>query len=534
MSMPTFVEDSVDAAPPSTRYVRLDTVDRHAAHTLHQYCRTNTRTNRLATQLANRSNFQAFATALPILLADFLALTLCSLAAFALAGIAFGAYNSLLVRPEFYAFLALTVLPIGHLAGLYPGLGLGSILEFRQLARTLFATLIVFGGIGWFAFPGARLEFLIGWSLLAAVCLPFMMTVRFFARAVAKRLSWWGVPTLIVAEPGRGAELYRRMQCEVEQGFRPVGLLLDPDDYWTASQSANAPSAPPPTVPIYDIRRINEVAEKEGVTWVIVSPCANREVAPMLDHTLAAIPNRILLSSNALDLSIWDQMFCVGSTTGLRFGGGHPGTMKLWAKRFVDIVLTSAALVVGAPILAALCLMIRLNSRGPIFYAQKRIGLGGREFRAWKFRTMQPNADKVLDQYLATHPAAREEWDRTHKLANDPRVTSIGKILRATSIDELPQLWNVLRGEMSLVGPRPIVDSPTYDAAYVREYPDEFNAYKSVRPGLTGLWQVKCRNSGVYELRIYWDMYYIRNWCIWLDLYLILRTIKTVLMREGA
>ncbi len=118
-------------------------------------------------------------------------------------------------------------------------------------------------------------------------------------------------------------------------------------------------------------------------------------------------------------------------------------------------------------------------------------------------------------------------------MKNDPRVTAIGKLLRATSLDELPQLWNVLKGEMSLVGPRPIVDSPSYDASYVRQYRDEFEAYKTVRPGLTGLWQVRCRNNGVYDLRIYWDMYYIRNWSIWLDLYLIMRTIKTVVMREG-
>jgi lipopolysaccharide/colanic/teichoic acid biosynthesis glycosyltransferase len=232
-------------------------------------------------------------------------------------------------------------------------------------------------------------------------------------------------------------------------------------------------------------------------------------------------------------LSLWDQMFCFGSTTGLRFGGGHPGTFRLIVKRCVDILFTLAFLLVASPILVLFALLIPLSSRGPIFYSQKRIGLGGREFRAWKFRTMRRDADRMLDDYLAANPAARQEWDRTHKLAKDPRVTWVGRLLRATSLDELPQLWNILRGEMSLVGPRPIVDSATYDAAYVRDYPDEFETYKTVRPGLTGLWQVRCRNSGVYELRIYWDMYYIRNWCLWLDLYLILRTVKTVVMREG-
>ncbi len=203
------------------------------------------------------------------------------------------------------------------------------------------------------------------------------------------------------------------------------------------------------------------------------------------------------------------------------------------AKRAIELTLTLAALTVFSPAILVLCLLVKLSSRGPIFYNQRRIGKGGREFKAWKFRTMQQNADKVLEQYLASNPAAKAEWDEKHKLADDPRVTKIGKFLRATSIDELPQLWNVICGEMSLVGPRPIIDSPTYDAQYVRQYKDEFEAYKSVRPGLTGMWQVECRNRGVYELRIFWDMYYVRNWNIWLDLYLIMRTIKVVVFREG-
>jgi lipopolysaccharide/colanic/teichoic acid biosynthesis glycosyltransferase len=139
----------------------------------------------------------------------------------------------------------------------------------------------------------------------------------------------------------------------------------------------------------------------------------------------------------------------------------------------------------------------------------------------------------VLHDYLREHPEAQAEWDDKHKLKNDPRVTRIGKFLRSTSLDELPQLWNVFTGEMSLVGPRPIINSPTYDAGYISDYPAEYEAYKSVRPGVTGLWQVRCRNRGVYEMRIYYDMYYIRNWGIWLDLYLILATFKTVLLREG-
>jgi len=509
------------------RYYRLDAVDRNAAEMLKKYCTTNSRSNTMATRLANRSTVQSFLTSAPLAVADFLSLYACLFLTAAVVNRLFGLAN-MQAENQTAFFVSLVILPIANLAGLYPGLGLGSVVEFRQLARALFAAVLVFAGIGWFCFP----KMWVFQSLVAVIAfsvgIPMIMSTRFVVRQIVKRFYWWGAPTLIVAEPQRGQELARRMLREIDQGFRPVGLLVDSNKYWALNQSPEALK-----VPVFDIRTADEVALKLGATWVIVSPCANREVAPILDKSLAAIPNRILLSSSQTDMSIWDQMFCIGSSAGIRFGGAHPSSIELAAKRVLDLFLTSIALVVGLPFLATICLLIRLSSRGPIFYSQNRIGFGGREFRAWKFRSMQKNADQVLEQYLTNNPAARWEWNETHKLNKDPRVTSIGKFLRASSLDELPQLWNILRGEMSLVGPRPIIDSPTYDASYVHDYAEEFEAYKTVRPGLTGLWQVRCRNSGVYELRIYWDMYYIRNWCVWLDMYLILRTIKTVLMREG-
>jgi len=523
----TTVTDSTAKAGVYDRYHRLDAVDRNAAEMLKKYCTTNSRSNATATRLANRSTVQSFLTAAPLAAADFLSLYSCLFLTSALVERLVGVSNTQ-VENQTAFFVSLVILPIANLAGLYPGLGLGSVVEFRQLARALFAAVLVFAGIGWFCFPNLWVFYAMVALVAFAVGLPMIMSTRFAVRQIVKRFSWWGAPTLIVAEPQRGQELARRMQKEIDQGFRPVGLLVDSSQYWALKCSPEASK-----VPVYDIRSADEVAVKLGATWVIVSPCANREMAPILDKSLAAIPNRILLSSSQTDMSIWDQMFCIGSSAGLRFGGAHPSSVELAAKRVLDLFLTSVALVVGFPFLATICVLIRLSSRGPIFYSQNRIGFGGREFRAWKFRSMQKNADQVLEEYLANNPAARWEWNETHKLKNDPRVTSIGKFLRASSLDELPQLWNILRGEMSLVGPRPIIDSPTYDASYVHEYPEEFEAYKTVRPGLTGLWQVRCRNSGVYELRIYWDMYYIRNWCVWLDMYLIMRTIKTVLMREG-
>ena len=423
--------------------------------------------------------------------------------------------------------ISLIILPVAGLAGLYPGLGQGSVVEFRQLARSLIATLLVYAGIGWFCFPVEWVFYSISAAVTFVVALPGLMTMRFIARQVAKHLPFWGVPTLILADPRQGVEIFRRLQRNVDQGFRPVGILLNQESYWDNP-------AVPEDIPVFDVQHADEAAVRSGSTWVFVSPCSKRKVAPSLDPSLAAIPNRILLSSNELDLGIWDHPIRVGDTSGLRFGGSRGNFMELAAKRCVDFLLTSVACLLGAPFLLFLCVSVRMSSRGPIFYGQKRVGRGGREFTAWKFRSMMVNADAVLEEYLDSNPAARAEWEHHRKLENDPRVTRIGRFLRKTSLDELPQLWNVLRGEMSLVGPRPIVNSGTYDLDYIERFPNEFEVYKSVRPGLTGLWQVRCRNSGVYEMRIFWDMYYIRNWSIWLDLYLIMRTIKTVLFREGA
>ena len=172
--------------------------------------------------------------------------------------------------------------------------------------------------------------------------------------------------------------------------------------------------------------------------------------------------------------------------------------------------------------------MLKLTSPGPILYRQARIGQGGRHFHIYKFRTMEVDADKKLAQYLESHPHLRQEWELNQKLENDPRITLVGRFLRKTSLDELPQLWNVVTGDMSFVGPRPIVDSE------IERYGDCFNLYKQVQPGITGLWQVYGRNKTTYQRRVQLDEFYVENWSLILDLYILYRTFRTVLLREGA
>jgi lipopolysaccharide/colanic/teichoic acid biosynthesis glycosyltransferase len=197
-------------------------------------------------------------------------------------------------------------------------------------------------------------------------------------------------------------------------------------------------------------------------------------------------------------------------------------------KRCLDVGLVVLTLPISIVVIAMASVLVMLGSRGPIFYSHRRIRKDGTFFSMWKFRTMCVNSAEVLEQYLEEHPEAREESRRTHKLRYDPRVTAIGSFLRRYSMDELPQLWNVLKGEMTLVGPRPIV------AAEVERYGDFFSYYCRVKPGLTGLWQVSGRSRVSYDARVTFDCTYVQQWSLWGDLVILMRTLPAVANQDGS
>ena len=196
--------------------------------------------------------------------------------------------------------------------------------------------------------------------------------------------------------------------------------------------------------------------------------------------------------------------------------------------RFIDIMAALAALIAFAPIMIAIAIAIKIFDSGPVFFAHKRMGQFGRTFGCLKFRSMVVNADQRLKEHLSNNPAAAAEWALDHKLRNDPRITPLGRFLRKSSLDELPQLFNVLRGEMSLVGPRPIV------AAEVERYGRYFADYCSVRPGITGLWQVSGRNDVTYRRRVALDVTYSRTQSLKLYAWIIYRTVPALLFQRGS
>lgn len=222
----------------------------------------------------------------------------------------------------------------------------------------------------------------------------------------------------------------------------------------------------------------------------------------------------------------------------IRYGRGNfhgngnkskgPRPIGGWSKRMFDLAILILFAPVMLPLIALVAIAILLTDRGPLFYGHERVGFDGRIFRCWKFRSMVTNGDAVLAEFLAANPQYQEVWELERKLDCDPRVTRVGKIIRKLSLDELPQLFNVLTGEMSLVGPRPVV------TAELNNYASSVPHYMRARPGVTGLWQVSGRSDISYKQRVQLDRYYVTHWNPEKDLWILLRTVPAVLASRGA
>ncbi|AEN73603.1 Undecaprenyl-phosphate galactose phosphotransferase, WbaP [Rhodothermus marinus SG0.5JP17-172] len=360
---------------------------------------------------------------------------------------------------------------------------------------------------------------LLGGSWLAAVVVVPMG--HLFARLLLARTEWWGVPVLVLATGGAGELAVHTMRRWPELGLRPVGVL---SDHHPEGEMLGG-------VPV--VGRIEDAPQaglRLGVRHAIValSGQSHREVLELLERYSRYFRQLFVLPENPGMIAFWSTARSFEGLLGYGVQHSYWNLRARMLKRAMDIVGASILLLLLSPLFAVVALLIKLDSSRPVFYRQMRMGRGGRCFPLLKFRTMYQDADRRLQELLREHPDLREEYELFHKLRNDPRVTRVGRYLRRFSIDELPQLWNVLRGDLSLVGPR----------AYMPEERHEMDGMDRIilqkRPGVTGLWQVSGRNGLTFEDRVRMDVHYIHNWTPWLDLYILARTVPVVLTGEGA
>lgn len=392
--------------------------------------------------------------------------------------------------------------------GLYPTVGLNPIDELRYLVSAtsmFFLVLVSLTFLLHVTVQYSRLIFGFAWLL----SLVLVQVNRWLVRILARKLKIWGEPVAIVGTGSEGKYIYNYLGNSIRLGIWPM-MMID------------GHAAPDNTV--------SASLKKLGIrTAVLVVPEISEELfTEIMNGQLFGFRHLILISSLGWAGSLGIIPHDLEGILGLEMRQNLLNPWFQFLKRFQDLFLVCIGGILIFPFLLVIALLIRLDSPGPVIYKQVRVGQHGRKFIMWKFRTMISSADEKLADYLASNLELKAEWDATQKIKNDPRITRVGKILRQLSLDELPQLINVLQGKMSLVGPRP------YFHEQQELYGKNSLLYQKVRPGMTGMWQVSGRNHTTFQERVRLDEYYLRNWSIWLDVYILLRTIWVILTRHGA
>ncbi|MDP9054612.1 MAG: undecaprenyl-phosphate galactose phosphotransferase WbaP [Acidobacteriota bacterium] len=403
--------------------------------------------------------------------------------------------------------------------GLYSGISLGPPEELRRL--TLSSILVsLFVGVLTVSFRGTGTFFT--WAMAEALFLSVFLVplTRVCMRMMFADVSWWGYPTVVFGDRKNAEAIIRTLIDEPGLGLKPIGFF----SHDSAMGSVHG-------VPSLSSGDLADLASRiEGPAYAVLTACeASREgLKPVIDCYRRSFSHILVIPEFSGFSCLWVNPKNLGGLLGLEIYQQVFVPSRQILKRAIDLLLTALITVAASPVMLAVAIAVKFDSPGPILFGHRRIGRGGREFRAWKFRSMVGNAEAILRDYLDQNPDAREEWNKSQKLRKDPRVTRLGEFLRRTSLDELPQLWNVLCGEMSLVGPRPIVQDE------IARYGIDFEKYKWVQGGLTGLWQVSGRSDTTYAERVDYDCFYVHNWSVWLDLCILFRTIGTVLSRAGA
>ena len=408
-------------------------------------------------------------------------------------------------------------LALAWLNGLYPGFGLAAVHEMQKILYVVSLSSVFLGVFLFLQQLGlaySRSVFVLTWLL----SLLFMMLGRFALRNRFSKFDWWGIPMVIIGSQERVLPVIEKLLQSRRLGFRPV-YYYDPQ-----GQAVE---------PILDVMPVNSqeelqvLVETTRIEHVIFTDPISETHTFNYHWMRDVFPNILFVMNTAPFGSLWVRTVDLHGTLAIETNYHLLNHREMIIKRVIDIVLTVLMLLFAWPVFIILACLVKISSKGPVLYSQKRLGKSEKQFDSYKFRTMHENAEEKLQELLANDPAANREYRKFHKLANDPRVTRIGKFLRRYSLDELPQLINVIKGDMNLIGPRSYLP---------RELPamgEYAKVVLKVKPGVTGWWQVMGRNATSFEQRLQLDEYYISNWSVWLDIYIVIKSVWVVLHGQG-
>jgi Undecaprenyl-phosphate galactose phosphotransferase WbaP len=403
---------------------------------------------------------------------------------------------------------------------LYPGISLAPAEELR---RFCIGSFMVHGGIILSRYIEKN-----SWDSVSAALIiscffstVILLTARSITHWLLYKIRLGGIPAVIYGSDDTGKLVVDCLLGNTRIGYVPV-LILDDDpagvDEYRGIPVIHDTSIGPEIVKNYRIK----------MAMMAMSKLDNQKMKHIMNTSVSAFRYSILIPDFFSAANIWMSVRDFGGVLGFVTSNKLKMWWNLKIKRFMDMVFVCAGGIFILPFLLIIALLIKITSPGPVLYRHKRLGMNGKYFYAYKFRSMVIDAHERLQQLLETDAEIKKEWEQNHKLAKDPRITGIGRFLRRTSIDEFPQLINILKGEMSLVGPRPIVDEEK------EKYGEDFNRIFSVRPGLTGLWQVSGRSSTDYNTRVAYDTYYLQSWSGWLDLWVMFKTFGAIMHGKGA
>ncbi len=425
------------------------------------------------------------------------------------------------IRAEQFLAVAagILLLPvINYQIGLYPGYLLGPV---ERLRRRVLATLAVFGGlVAWdnIVARGVLSRGILLSTFLFALVLPPLAESAM--RAFLAKGKRWGMPVVILGAGDTGRTLVRTLSKQPQLGLNPIALLDNSPASWNCTVDHVPVAGPLGLAPDF---------EQRAEAAILALADIGKEDAGALLQELN-FPRLIVIPDLAGVASLWVTARDLGGSLGFEIKKNLMVRRNHVLKTAMDRAIALPLFLASLPLLLLAAGWIKLTSRGPAFYRQQREGIGGEALTVWKLRTMLVNGDSLLEDWFRAHPEDRDHWNLHFKLRRDPRVLPvIGRLLRRTSLDELPQLWSVLKGEMSLVGPRPLADYHTEHLS------PEFRKLRTrVLPGLTGLWQISARSDGDLTVLEALDTYYIRNWSLWMDLYIVARTFAAVMSGRGA